>query len=84
MLVLWPGGVTIINGGSEHSQSQGLVEQGNKTIQLMINAQEQEMKICEWSKWLPEIQRKLHLIFIIPADKINLESIGNSALKRIV
>ena len=32
----------IINGNPGHSQSQGLVEQGNQTIEMMISARETE------------------------------------------
>lgn len=54
--VLWPGKSRFINGSPGHSQSQGLVEQGNNTIRVMIAARLQEEKKCEWGKWLPEFQ----------------------------
>ena len=32
----WPGKVTIVNGRPRHPQSQGLVEQGNSTVEKML------------------------------------------------
>lgn len=61
MRVIWPGKCDIINGRPGHSQSQGLVEQGNNTIQWMINARERDEGTNEWSNWLPEIQCKYKL-----------------------
>ncbi|XP_057296110.1 SCAN domain-containing protein 3-like [Hydractinia symbiolongicarpus] len=52
----WPGKTTFGHGAPGHSQSQGLVEQGNATIQTMISAKEMDTKTSFWSKWLPEIQ----------------------------
>ena len=37
---LWPETLKRVNGISGYSQSQGLVEQGNRTIELMISVQE--------------------------------------------
>ena len=59
LVVLWPGHAKFVNGGPGHSQSQGLVEQGNNTIENCISAREQEEKECNWSSWLPEIQCKM-------------------------
>ena len=54
-VLLWPGRCHIINGNPGHSQSQGLVEQGNRTIEMMISAREAETDSCNWSPWLSEI-----------------------------
>ena len=35
-VVIWPGVCSIVNGSVRHCQSQGLVEQGNATIERMI------------------------------------------------
>lgn len=58
VVVLWPGKSTFVNGGPRHSQSQGLVEQGNNTIETMISAREKDERHGQWSQWLPEIQCK--------------------------
>ena len=55
---LWPGKVKIIRGRPRHSQSQGLVEQRNNTVETMIAARKDEERSNNWSKWLPEIQCK--------------------------
>lgn len=58
LLILWPGESNMINGSPGHSQSQGLVEQGNHSVELMISARENDEGTTTWSKWLPEIQCK--------------------------
>ena len=63
LLVLWPGKSVLINGSPRHSQSQGLVEQGNKTIQTMTSAREKQENTMRWSEWLPEIQCKITVFF---------------------
>ena len=63
MVTLWPGKCALVNGFVGHSQSQGLVEQGNNSIQCMINARERDEGKNEWSKWLPEIQCMFCLFF---------------------
>ena len=55
LVVLWPGHAKFFNGGPGHSQSQGLVEQGNNTIKDCVSARKQEEKECNWSSWLPGI-----------------------------
>ena len=35
VVLLWPGHAAFVNGNPGHSQSQGMVEQGNNTIQTM-------------------------------------------------
>ena len=61
LLVVWPGQVKIIHGAPRHSQSQGLVEQGNETVQMMIRKRRHEEMSNAWSSWLPEIQCKFRL-----------------------
>ena len=58
IVVLWSGRLSFINGGPGHSQSQGLVEQGNNTIETMICARGKDEQYRSWSKWLPEVQCK--------------------------
>ena len=55
-LLIWSRQCNIVNGNPGHSQSQGLVERGNRTIELMISARETDTNKCNWSRWLPEIQ----------------------------
>ena len=64
VVLLWPGRSSFVRGNPGYSQSQGMVEQGNRTIQMMISARELDENICCWSKWLPEIQCKQQLKFI--------------------
>jgi len=59
--VLWPGKSRFINGSVGHSQSQGMVEQGNHTLRTMIAARTLQEKTSEWVKWLPEFQCKFIL-----------------------
>ena len=58
ILVQWPGNANIVNGNPRHCQSQGLVEQGNNTIERMISSREYDSGDRNWSDWLPEIQCK--------------------------
>ena len=57
-VLLWPGKCSLVNGNPGRSQSQGLVKQGNRTVELMISAREAETESCGWSRWLSEIQCK--------------------------
>ena len=41
LVELWPGETKIISGKARHPQSQGLVEQGNFTIELMVSARKE-------------------------------------------
>ena len=52
-IAIWPGVCNIVNGGVRHSQSQGVVEQENHTIEKMISAKSLESNSNNWSKWLP-------------------------------
>ena len=63
LVMLWPGKASFINGAPGHSQSQGLVEQGNNSIENFISAREQEEHKCCWASWLPEIQCKTSNFF---------------------
>ena len=36
-VLLWPGKCSLVNGNPGHSQSQGLVEQGNRTVEFIIS-----------------------------------------------
>ena len=56
ILLFWPGQCNSVHGNPGHSQSQGVVEQGNRTIELMISARETDINKCNWSRWLPEVQ----------------------------
>ena len=63
LVILWPGKESFINGAPGHSQSQGLVEQGNNNIDNFMSAREQEEHKCCWASWLPEIQCKTSSFF---------------------
>ena len=39
-ILIWPYQCSIVNGNPGHSQSQGLVEKGNRTVEMMISARE--------------------------------------------
>ena len=55
----WGGDVTFINGRPRHSQSQGLVERGNRTVEQKIAAMKYDEGITgdhyPWAAWLPRI-----------------------------
>ena len=57
-IILWPGICKIVNGSPGHSQSQGLVQQGNRAFELMISPRETDNGSTEWAKCLPEQQCK--------------------------
>ena len=42
ILTLWPGQGVIINGHPRHSQSQGLVEKGNRCVEMQIQSMKKE------------------------------------------
>lgn len=64
LVAMWPGTAKFVNGNPGNSKCQGLVEQGNNTIQTMIAALEYEKKELKWASWLPEIMRKSIIVFI--------------------
>lgn len=55
------GGTTFVNGRPRHSQSQGLVERGNRIVEKKIAAMKQDEEMDEdktgypWASWLPRI-----------------------------
>ena len=55
----WSGDVTFVSDHPRHSQSQGLVERGNRTVEQKIAAMKQdeghEENIHPWVSWLPRI-----------------------------
>ena len=57
----WPGEVTIVNGRPRNPNCQGLVEQGNGTVEKMLGVRllESDTDTPPWSEWLPVIQCKL-------------------------
>ena len=63
----WPGQVTIVNGRPRNPRCQGLVEQGNGTVEKMIGARLYEHENDDyppWSEWLPQIQCEFTSILI--------------------
>ena len=59
----WPGEVTIVNGRPRNPQCQGLIEQGNGTVEKLlgvrlVDAEVDESDFPPWSEWLPLIQCK--------------------------
>nr|XP_047141505.1 uncharacterized protein LOC124816377 [Hydra vulgaris] len=61
LLLTWPGKTQIVNGSPRHSQSQGLVEQGNFTIERLISSREYDSGQSSWLEWLIEIQCKFNV-----------------------
>ena len=52
-----------VNGRPRHSQSQGLVEQGNATIERHIANKKATLGLTDkypWASWLPKIQYNLN------------------------
>ena len=41
-VLLWSGKCSLVNGNPGHSKSQGLVEQGNRTVEFIISARKAE------------------------------------------
>lgn len=50
-LILWPSQVVIVNGRPRHSQSQGLVENGNHCVEMHIQAMKQEWRGTGNAPW---------------------------------
>ena len=42
MFKRWGGDVTFVNGRPRHSQSQGLIERGNRTVEMKIAVMKQD------------------------------------------
>ena len=53
----WPGEVTIVNGRPRNPKCQGLVEQGNATVEKMITVRVHDDD-TDYPEWLPVIQCK--------------------------
>ena len=62
LLDIWPGETQIINGRPRHPASQGLVEQGNYTLELMLAARKESTGENRWASWLPDFQCKYRQI----------------------
>lgn len=64
----WPGEVVIVNGRPRNPRCQGLVEQGNHSIEKLLGARLQDVKShCQpmWSDWLPFLQCKKILFLLL-------------------
>jgi hypothetical protein len=59
MFKRWGGDVTFVNGRPRHSQSQGLIERGNRTVEMKIAVMKQDEGHTgfkyPWVSWLPRI-----------------------------
>jgi len=57
----WPGKVTIVNGRPRNPKCQGLVEQGNHSVEKLLSARFHDSKddYPPWSEWLPLVQCEL-------------------------
>ena len=65
LVELWPGETKIINGRARHPQSQGLVEQGNFTIERMVSARKETTQTNKWASWLPDFQCKYTTTYLL-------------------
>ena len=58
----WPGNVTVVNGRPRNPRCQGLVEQGNSTVEKLLgaclNEYQQHDDHTSWADWIPLIQCK--------------------------
>ena len=65
----WPGSVMIINERPRNPRCQGLVEQGNSTVEKLLGIRLHETKSEDgyetWSECLPFVQCKLHNRYFI-------------------
>ena len=55
----WPGKVTIVSGRPRNPKCQGLVEQGNHTVEKLLAARFHEQEDDDyppWTEWLPLVQ----------------------------
>ena len=56
----------MVPGAPRHSQSQGWVEKGNYSVELMIAAKREDKRCNSWKNWLPQSQcRSLEHFFYI-------------------
>ena len=62
----WPGKVTIVNGRPRNPKCQGLVEQGNHTVEKLLSARfhEYDDDYPPWTEWLPLIQCELATLYL--------------------
>ena len=64
MFVKWGGNITFVNRRPQHSQSQGLVERGNRTIEDKLKAMKKEEGLqgqsYPWASWQPRIMWALN------------------------
>ena len=67
LLTKWNQDVTFVNGRPRHSQSQGLIERGNREVEKEIAAMKHERGFGSagtsfpWASWLPEIMFALNI-----------------------
>lgn len=57
----WPGNTTTVNGRPQNPKCQGLVEQGNHTVQKLLGARFNEHQgedYPPWTEWVPFIRCK--------------------------
>ena len=64
LLESWGADITLVHGRPRHSQSQGLVERGNRTVEKKIAAMKADIGLSEdnypWASWLPRIMYSLN------------------------
>ncbi len=63
----WPGETTIVNGQPRNPKCQGLVEQGNSTVEKLLSIrllEEGRNDYPTWSEWLPFIQCKYNYDYV--------------------
>ena len=66
LLTKWNEHVLFVNGRPRHSQSQGLVERGNREVQKKMASMKHKYgfgpadKTFPWASWLPEIMFSLN------------------------
>ena len=61
----WSCNVTFVNGRPRHSQSQGLVERGNRAVKDKISKMKAEIGMADqvlWAPWLPDIRYALKTV----------------------
>ena len=71
----WPGRVQLITGRPRHSQTQGLVELGNYTVERMLSALFCDTGSNSWASRLPQIQCKTILDVESPISTLNYVSL---------
>ena len=61
----WPGECKLINRKARSPLVQGLVERTNACVEEMIAVKQQDYGCNNWSSWLPDIQCKILLYFLL-------------------